>query len=125
MSEIQATLSKYPIKTRLSLSGTLVVARDIAHAKLKERLDNGQGLPQYVKDHIIYYAGTSPPPATLRHDTPTKRTRHDSLMVRPQVPRRRRRVMHRARSVPPLLVAWCVASVLVVCRPANKAPHAC
>jgi hypothetical protein len=71
MSEIQATLSKYPIKTRLSLSGTLVVARDIAHAKLKERLDNGQGLPQYVKDHIIYYAGTSPPPATLRHDTHT------------------------------------------------------
>jgi fumarate hydratase class I len=58
MSEIQATLSKYPIKTRLSLSGTLIVARDIAHAKLKERLDSGQGLPQYAKDHIIYYAGT-------------------------------------------------------------------
>lgn len=57
MKEIQATLSKYPIKTRLSLSGTLVVARDIAHAKLKERLDKGDGLPQYAKDHIIYYAG--------------------------------------------------------------------
>jgi tartrate dehydratase beta subunit/fumarate hydratase class I family protein len=58
MKEIQATLSKYPIKTRLSLSGTLVVARDIAHAKLKERIDSGEGLPQYAKDHIIYYAGT-------------------------------------------------------------------
>jgi tartrate dehydratase beta subunit/fumarate hydratase class I family protein len=71
MSEIQATLSKYPIKTRLSLSGTLIVARDIAHAKLKERLDNGQGLPQYAKDHIIYYAGTfllSLPTNTLVHD---------------------------------------------------------
>jgi len=60
MKEIQTTLSKYPTKTRLSLSGTLVVARDIAHAKLKERLDKGEGLPQYVKDHIIYYAGTFP-----------------------------------------------------------------
>ncbi len=57
MKEIQEQLSKYPIKTRLSLSGTLIVARDIAHAKLKERLDAGHGLPQYAKDHIIYYAG--------------------------------------------------------------------
>jgi hypothetical protein len=118
MSEIQATLSKYPIKTRLSLSGTLVVARDIAHAKLKERLDNGQGLPQYIKDHIIYYAGTSPPPATLPHDT-TNDTPSRSRMVRPQVPPRRRRVMRRARSVPPLLVAWCVASFLV-CLPQTR-----
>jgi hypothetical protein len=58
--QIRATLSKYPVKTRLSLSGTLIVARDIAHAKLKERLDAGQGLPDYVKNHLIYYAGIAP-----------------------------------------------------------------
>ena len=57
MAEIRQTLSRYPIKTRLSLSGTLIVARDIAHAKLQERLDRGEPLPQYVKDHPIYYAG--------------------------------------------------------------------
>jgi fumarate hydratase class I len=49
MSDVLATLNKYPIKTRLSLSGTLIVARDIAHAKLKERLDRGEGLPQYFR----------------------------------------------------------------------------
>src|SRR6266581_4171843 len=54
MAEILAQLTKYPIKTRLNLSGTLIVARDIAHAKLQERLDSGAGLPQYVKDHPIY-----------------------------------------------------------------------
>ena len=57
MSEILAELSQYPIRTRLSLSGTLVVARDIAHAKLQERLEAGQGLPDYVKNHPVYYAG--------------------------------------------------------------------
>jgi fumarate hydratase class I len=62
MAEVLATLSKYPIKTRLSLSGTMVVARDIAHAKLKERLDAGQGLPQYLKDHPVYYAGPAKTP---------------------------------------------------------------
>ena len=62
MSEIRATLSKYPVKTRLSLTGPLVVARDIAHAKLKERLDAGQGLPQYLKDHMVYYAGPAKTP---------------------------------------------------------------
>ncbi len=62
MSEIRAHLSQYPIKTRLSLSGTLIVGRDIAHAKLKERIDNGEGLPDYVKDHIIYYAGPAKTP---------------------------------------------------------------
>ncbi|WP_241575566.1 fumarate hydratase C-terminal domain-containing protein, partial [Rosenbergiella nectarea] len=56
MSEILAQLSRYPVSTRLSLSGTIIVARDIAHAKLKELMDNGQPLPQYVKDHPIYYA---------------------------------------------------------------------
>jgi fumarate hydratase class I len=63
MAEIRAELSKYPIKTRLSLTGTLIVARDIAHAKLKERLDSGQGLPQYLKDHCVYYAGPAKTPA--------------------------------------------------------------
>jgi fumarate hydratase, class I len=62
MSEIRAELSRYPIKTRLSLSGPLIVARDIAHAKLKERIDAGQGLPQYMKDHMVYYAGPAKTP---------------------------------------------------------------
>jgi fumarate hydratase class I len=62
MSEILAELSKYPVATRLSLTGTMVVARDIAHAKLKERLDAGQGLPQYLKDHMVYYAGPAKKP---------------------------------------------------------------
>jgi fumarate hydratase, class I len=63
MSELLATLTKHPIKTRLSLTGSIVVARDIAHAKLKERLENGDGLPQYLKDHIVYYAGPAKTPA--------------------------------------------------------------
>ncbi|MBX2797035.1 MAG: fumarate hydratase [Myxococcales bacterium] len=62
MAEIRAELSKHPIKTRLSLSGPMVVARDIAHAKLKERLDRGEGLPQYLKDHPVYYAGPAKTP---------------------------------------------------------------
>ena len=55
MDEILAELSKHPVSTRLSLTGTIVVGRDIVHAKLKERIDNGDGLPQYVKDHPIYF----------------------------------------------------------------------
>ncbi|WP_223645063.1 fumarate hydratase [Corallococcus sp. EGB] len=62
MSDLRAELSRYPIKTRLSLSGSLVVARDIAHAKLKERLDRGEGMPQYLKDHMVYYAGPAKTP---------------------------------------------------------------
>jgi fumarate hydratase class I len=62
MPEVLAELSKYPVSTRLSLTGTMVVARDIAHAKLKERLDRGEGLPQYFKDHIVYYAGPAKRP---------------------------------------------------------------
>ncbi|MFN3197529.1 MAG: fumarate hydratase [Bradymonadia bacterium] len=62
MSEIRAILSKYPIRTRVNLTGTVVVARDIAHAKLKERLDAGDGLPQYLKDHPVYYAGPAKTP---------------------------------------------------------------
>ena len=62
MSAIRATLSRYPIKTRVALSGTMIVARDLAHAKLRERLERGEGLPQYVKDHPIYYAGPAKTP---------------------------------------------------------------
>ena len=57
MSKIREILGGYSVRTRLSLTGTLVVARDIAHAKLQERIDEGKGLPEYIKDHIIYYAG--------------------------------------------------------------------
>jgi fumarate hydratase class I len=62
MSEIRADLSKLPVKTRLSLSGPLVVARDIAHAKIKERLDAGEAMPSYLKDHAVYYAGPAKTP---------------------------------------------------------------
>ena len=62
MPEILAELSKYPVATRLSLSGPMIVARDIAHAKLKERLDRGEDLPQYFKDHMVYYAGPAKKP---------------------------------------------------------------
>jgi len=62
MDKIRAILTQYPVATRLSLSGKMIVGRDIAHAKLKERLDKGEGLPQYIKDHIIYYAGPAKTP---------------------------------------------------------------
>ena len=62
MSAIRETLSKYPIKTRLSLTGTMVVARDIAHAKIKERLDAGEGMPDYLQNHPVYYAGPAKTP---------------------------------------------------------------
>ena len=62
MAEILAELDKYPVATRLSLNGTIIVGRDIAHARLKERLDRGEDLPQYIKDHPIYYAGPAKTP---------------------------------------------------------------
>ncbi|MEV7330747.1 fumarate hydratase [Micromonospora sp. NPDC093244] len=62
MDEIRTELSKYPVKTRLSLSGPLVVARDIAHAKIAERLDAGEPMPQYMRDHAVYYAGPAKTP---------------------------------------------------------------
>ena len=62
MDEVRKTLTKYPIKTRLSLSGTMVVARDIAHAKIKQRLDAGEGMPEYLKNHPVYYAGPAKTP---------------------------------------------------------------
>jgi len=82
MDEIRRTLSQYPVKTRLSLNGTLVVARDLAHAKLKERLDRGAGLPQYLKDHPIYYAGPAKTPAGYASGSfgPTTAGRMDSYV---------------------------------------------
>ncbi len=62
MDELRATLSRYPIQTRLSLTGDLIVARDIAHARLLERLERGEGLPDYFKEHIVYYAGPAKTP---------------------------------------------------------------
>ena len=62
MSEVLAELSKYPVTTRLSLNGTIIVGRDIAHAKIKERLDAGEEMPAYLKEHPIYYAGPAKTP---------------------------------------------------------------
>lgn len=62
MSEVLAELSKYPVKTRLSLNGTIIVARDIAHAKIRERLLKGEGMPEYLKQHPVYYAGPAKTP---------------------------------------------------------------
>lgn len=82
MSEILKTLSKYPVSTRLSLNGTIVVGRDIAHAKLKERLDAGLDLPQYMKDHPIYYAGPAKTPKGMPSGSfgPTTAGRMDSYV---------------------------------------------
>ncbi|MCL2896339.1 class I fumarate hydratase FumA [Brenneria tiliae] len=82
MPEILKELSQYPVSTRLSLTGTIIVGRDIAHAKLKERLDNGEGLPQYVKDHPIYYAGPAKTPAGYASGSlgPTTAGRMDSYV---------------------------------------------
>jgi fumarate hydratase class I len=62
MEQIRKILSQYPVKTRIALNGPMIVARDIAHAKLKERIDRGEGLPQYFKDHPVYYAGPAKTP---------------------------------------------------------------
>jgi fumarate hydratase class I len=82
MDEIRRTLSQYPIKTRLSLTGPLIVARDIAHAKLQERLDRGEGLPDYVKNHPIYYAGPAKTPEGYASGSfgPTTAGRMDSYV---------------------------------------------
>ncbi|MFD3332597.1 fumarate hydratase [Streptomyces sp. NPDC058700] len=82
MDEILAELTKYPVKTRLSLSGPLVVARDIAHAKIKERLDAGEEMPQYLKDHPVYYAGPAKTPEGYASGSfgPTTAGRMDSYV---------------------------------------------
>lgn len=82
MTEIRKQLSQYPVKTRLSLTGTVVVARDIAHAKFRERLERGEGLPQYLKDHPVYYAGPAKTPDGLPTGSfgPTTAGRMDSYV---------------------------------------------
>ena len=82
MAEILKELDKYPVATRLSLNGTIIVGRDIAHAKLKERLDRGEDLPQYIKDHPIYYAGPAKTPAGMASGSfgPTTAGRMDSYV---------------------------------------------
>ena len=83
MDKIRDTLSQYPVKTRVMLSGPMVVARDIAHAKIKERLDAGQGLPQYLKDHCVYYAGPAKTPVGYASGSfgPTTAGRMDSYVA--------------------------------------------
>ncbi|MEY1676353.1 MULTISPECIES: fumarate hydratase [Gordonia] len=82
MAEILAQLSEYPVKTRLSLTGPLVVARDIAHAKIKERLDAGEPMPDYLRDHPVYYAGPAKTPEGMASGSfgPTTAGRMDSYV---------------------------------------------
>jgi fumarate hydratase class I len=83
MESILAELDKHPVATRLSLNGTIVVGRDIAHAKLKERIEAGKGLPQYIKDHPIYYAGPAKTPSGMASGSfgPTTAGRMDSYVA--------------------------------------------
>ena len=82
MQDILAELSKHPVKTRVALTGTIVVARDIAHAKLQERLDAGQGMPDYMKNHPVYYAGPAKTPEGMATGSfgPTTAGRMDSYV---------------------------------------------
>ena len=84
MAEIRAELSRYPVKTRLSLTGPMVVARDIAHAKIAERLDAGEAMPDYLRDHCVYYAGPAKTPAGYASGSfgPTTAGRMDSYVER-------------------------------------------
>jgi fumarate hydratase, class I len=84
MAEIRAELSKYPVKTRVMLTGPMVVARDIAHAKIAERLDAGLGMPQYMKDFCVYYAGPAKTPTGMASGSfgPTTAGRMDSYVER-------------------------------------------
>jgi fumarate hydratase, class I len=84
MSEIRAELARYPVKTRLSLTGTMIVARDIAHAKIAERLDAGEPMPDYLRDHPVYYAGPAKTPAGYASGSfgPTTAGRMDSYVER-------------------------------------------
>jgi fumarate hydratase class I len=84
MAEIRAQLSRYPVKTRLSLTGPLVVARDIAHAKIAERLDAGEPMPQYLRDHAVYYAGPAKTPEGYASGSfgPTTAGRMDSYVAK-------------------------------------------
>src|SRR5262249_36118317 len=83
MNEIRALLSHYPVKTRLALPGPMIVARDLAHAKLRERLERGEELPEYIKQHPIYYAGPAKTPAGYASGSfgPTTAGRMDSYVA--------------------------------------------
>jgi fumarate hydratase class I len=82
MDEVRAQLSRYPVKTRLSLNGPLVVARDIAHARIKEMLDAGEPMPQYLRDHAVYYAGPAKTPEGMASGSfgPTTAGRMDAYV---------------------------------------------
>ena len=82
MAGILAELSKHPVKTRLSLTGTIIVARDLAHSKIRERLENGEGMPDYMKNHPVYYAGPAKTPAGYASGSfgPTTAGRMDSYV---------------------------------------------
>ena len=82
MADVRAELSKYPVKTRVMLAGTMIVARDIAHAKIKERLDRGEPMPQYMKDFCVYYAGPAKTPTGMASGSfgPTTAGRMDSYV---------------------------------------------
>jgi fumarate hydratase class I len=82
MADILAELSKHPVKTRLSLTGTIIVARDLAHSKIRERLENGEGMPDYMKNHPVYYAGPAKTPAGYASGSfgPTTAGRMDSYV---------------------------------------------
>ena len=82
MDEIRATLSRHPVKTRVMLTGPMVVARDLAHAKIKELLDGGEALPQYLQDYCVYYAGPAKTPEGYASGSfgPTTAGRMDSYV---------------------------------------------
>ncbi|MBY5790413.1 fumarate hydratase [Rhizobium leguminosarum] len=82
MAEVLAELSRHPVKTRLSLTGTIIVARDLAHAKIRERLEKGEGMPDYLKNHPVYYAGPAKTPAGYASGSfgPTTAGRMDSYV---------------------------------------------
>jgi len=82
MNQILSELSKHPVKTRLSLTGTIIVARDLAHSKIRERLENGEAMPQYMKDHPVYYAGPAKTPKGMASGSfgPTTAGRMDSYV---------------------------------------------
>ncbi|MFZ1816169.1 MAG: fumarate hydratase [Rhizobiaceae bacterium] len=82
MNQILSTLSQHPVKTRLSLTGTIIVARDLAHAKIRERLENGEGMPDYFKNHPVYYAGPAKTPTGYASGSfgPTTAGRMDSYV---------------------------------------------
>ncbi|MBP1850959.1 fumarate hydratase [Rhizobium halophytocola] len=82
MADILAELSRHPVKTRLSLTGTIIVARDLAHSKIRERLENGEGMPEYMKNHPVYYAGPAKTPTGYASGSfgPTTAGRMDSYV---------------------------------------------